>query len=289
MSDLNTRKNKIIRMSSQARVPATTAPARARQREPAELASRPAAVFGVPQGGRAELFARLGRRDEPRVVAVTPLPASWSRLAGWNEHMGRSYDCTQKSAVLVEMLQLLQREGKLGEAVADVGSGAFHLKDYFPSICVVRIDCAFKYPGGHQGTLDVRANVDLAARNGDVRRALFKKIARFLEASRQTFIGTLVFSDFLNYVNSARVLAVMSRLLPPGGRIVVFNAPDRGYKHLFSPARFKTNSELLAFLRENNFEVKHVTTSGSFEKSRSSRIEEVKDDDQIILVAEKIR
>ena len=65
------------------------------------------------------------------------------------------------------------------------------------------------------------------------------------------------FSDVLNYVDFRKVLNGFAEYLKPGGRIIVFNLPNRGNGLLFSDKGVQDNRQLYAFLEEHHFEIEH--------------------------------
>jgi hypothetical protein len=74
--------------------------------------------------------------------------------------------------------------------------------------------------------------------------------------------------------------------LKKGGRIIIFNKPNRGYKNLFSSKGVKSNSELVDFLKKSGFEIEHI--SGGFESKKGyPAIQNMPEEADILLVAKK--
>ena len=92
---------------------------------------------------------------------------------------------------------------------------------------------------------------------------------------------TIVFSDMLNYVDFRKVLHEFAKYLKPGGRIIVFNLPNRGNGLLFSDNGLKDNRQLYAFLEEHHFEIEHK----AFPKRPRNETDESQE--PIVLVARK--
>jgi hypothetical protein len=82
---------------------------------------------------------------------------------------------------------------------------------------------------------------------------------------------TIVFSDMLNYVDFRKVLNGFVKYLKPGGRIVVFNLPNRGNGLLFSGQGLKDNRQLYAFFEEHHFEIEHKAFPKRPPNERSDR------------------
>jgi hypothetical protein len=70
-------------------------------------------------------------------------------------------------------------------------------------------------------------------------------------------VDTMVLSSVLNYINYQEVIGELYSYLRDGGRLVIFNKPNRGgytHSHLFSPNRPPDNYELIHYLENNGFE-----------------------------------
>src|SRR6516162_1056542 len=117
------------------------------------------------------------------------------------------------------------------------------------------------------------------------RKALLR-VCAFLGINPQTETkseraDTIVFSDILNYVDFRKVLNGFAEYLKPGGRIIVFNLPNRGNGLLFSDNGLKDNRQLYAFLEEHHFEIEHK----AFPKRPRNETDE--SEELIVLVARK--
>ena len=85
----------------------------------------------------------------------------------------------------------------------------------------------------------------------------------------------------LNYVDFRKVLNGFTEYLKPGGRIIVFNLPNRGNGLLFSDNGLKDNRQLYAFLEEHHFEIEHKAFPNR------PRNETAESEELIVLVARK--
>ena len=136
---------------------------------------------------------------------------------------------------------------------------------------------------------ELRIRLD-AEKVGQFRTLSFRKallrVCAFLGINPQTETktdraDTIVFSDVLNYVDFRKVLNGFAEYLKPGGRIIVFNLPNRGNGVLFSDKGVQDNRQLYAFLVEHHFEIEHK----AFPKRPRNETDE--SEELIVLVARK--
>ena len=207
----------------------------------------------------------------------------------WQQYWGESYGPELKQRLLTPVFGKLEAQGAIGDLIVDVGSGAspatqlLETKSGRKRICV---DIAAKNVGLKA---ELRIRLD-AEKVGDIRALSFRKallrVCAFLEVNPKTEAeteraDTIVFSDMLNYVDFRKVLNGFGKYLKPGGRIIVFNLPNRGNGLLFSDKGLKDNRQLYAFFEEHHFEIEH--------KAFPKRPRNEKDESQelIVLVARK--
>jgi hypothetical protein len=206
----------------------------------------------------------------------------------WQEYWGETYAPELKQRLLKPVFDQLDREGKIGNLIIDIGSGARPVSRLLE-----------EKPGRK------RICVDIAAENGESADELklrldAEKVQGFaLLSSRKAllrvdaFLGinprkdqieradTIVISDTLNYVDFQTVLSGFAKFLKPNGRIIILNLPYRGNHSLFSERGLKDNYQLYAFLEEQHFEIEHKT----FPKRPRNETDE--SEELIVLVARK--
>ncbi len=95
-------------------------------------------------------------------------------------------------------------------------------------------------------------------------RRLVLKIAKFLDTDSRIAdkkqIDGVVFSEILNYIDFEDILGELFPYIKIGGKVIVFNKPDRGYKSLFSEYGVKNNYQLVDSLPEQEFEIEQLKT-----------------------------
>ena len=206
----------------------------------------------------------------------------------WRQYWGESYGPESKQ-LLKPVFDKLETEEKIGDLIIDVGSGAWPVTQLLktrPARKRICIDIA----ADNVGSLNERRIRLDAEKMGQLRSLSFRKallrVCAFLGKNPRTETeteraDTIVFSDLLNYVDFRKVLNGFEKYLKPGGRIIVFNLPNRGNGLLFSDKGLKDNRELYAFLAEHHFEIEH--------KAFPKRPRNEKDESQelIVLVARK--
>jgi SAM-dependent methyltransferase len=207
----------------------------------------------------------------------------------WQQYWGESYGPESKWQLLKPVFGELEREDKIGNLIIDVGSGASPVTQLLkakPARKRICIDIAADNVGS-LNDLRIRLDAEKVGQFGSLsfRKALLR-VCAFLGINPKTEAkteraDTVVFSDLLNYVDFRKVLAGFGKYLKPGGRIIVFNLPNRGNGLLFSDKGLKDNRQLYAFLEEHRFEIEH--------KAFPKRPRNEKDESQelIVLVAGK--
>ncbi|MBV8226379.1 MAG: class I SAM-dependent methyltransferase [Verrucomicrobia bacterium] len=207
----------------------------------------------------------------------------------WQQYWGESYGPESKQLLLKAVFGNLETEEKIGNLIVDVGSGASPVTQLLkakPARKRICIDIAADNVGS-LNDLRIRLDAEKVGQFGSLsfRKALLR-VCAFLGINPKTEpkterADTIVFSDMLNYVDFRKVLNGFGNYLKPGGRIIVFNLPNRGNGLLFSDEGLKDNRQLFAFFEEDHFEIEH--------KAFPKRPRNEKDESQelIVLVARK--
>jgi SAM-dependent methyltransferase len=207
----------------------------------------------------------------------------------WQEYWGETYAPELKQRLLKPLFDELDRAGKVGNLVIDIGSGArpvSRLLEAKPGRKRICVDIA---ADNSQSADELRLRLD-AEKVGQFERLSFRK-ASLLAC---TFLGisprkdqeteraeAIVISDTLNYVDFRRVLSGFAKFLKPNGRFIILNLPYRGNHALFSERGLKDNHQLYAFLEEQHFEIEHK----AFPKRPRNETDE--SEELIVLVARK--
>ena len=189
-----------------------------------------------------------------------------SKHAFWKDRWGnQSYDEFEKSEDFKKIFRTMQEHGLLGETIVDVGSGATSLTEYLPdplNYKIITVDI-----GGEneqkKNNLHVQYDLDHIQDKGsyETRKALVK-ISDFLDIDPKSIekehVNTIIFSEILNYIDYKKVLAECAGYLKVGGRFIIFNKPNRGFKHAFFEGGVKSNTDLQNFIRSLNFEIEDI-------------------------------
>jgi hypothetical protein len=209
----------------------------------------------------------------------------------WQRYWGNPYSLELKYAVLKPIFEKFDREGRIGNVIVDVGSGALPVTRLLESkpgrkrICLDIAADGSASPGEQKIRLDVEKVSHPASPS--FRKALVRA-CRFLALDPKTaattqLADTIVFSEILNYVDFRQVLRGFSTYLKPGGRIIVMNLPMRGNSFFFSDKGLRDNRELYSFLDQLHFEIEHKSFS------HMPRNETDESGELIVLVARKSR
>lgn len=214
--------------------------------------------------------------------------------ASWKKEWGKQdYGAWEKFKTLGPLFDELQKEGKIGELVVDVGSNYFPVSQHIPgkhkiiTLDITGQETSLNMRVLHNETLHVRHDAEHVSQPTafDSKRALVK-IAEFLGVDSRNekdrkYADTILFSEILNYVDFRSVLSGFSAHLKPGGRFIIINQPERGYEELFSEAGVKDNGELKEFLASQGFEIEKTVYPWRVEGPWSHGL------DMIFLVARK--
>jgi hypothetical protein len=207
----------------------------------------------------------------------------------WQEYWGETYAPELKQRLLKPLFDELDSQGKIGDLIIDIGSGArpvsrlLRAKPGRKRIC---IDIA---ADNGESADELRLRLD-AEKVGEFARwssrAALLQVCAFLGINPRKDQETeradaIVVSDTLNYVDFRRVLSEFAKFLKLNGRIIVLNLPYRGNHSLFSQGGLKDNHQLYAFLEEEHFEIEHK----AFPKRPRNETDE--SEELIVLVAKK--
>ena len=209
----------------------------------------------------------------------------------WQEYWGETYAPELKQRLLKPLFDELEKEGKIGNLIVDIGSGAqpvTRLLEPRPERKRVFVDIA----ADNRGSVDelkLRLDVEKIGNPEQLscRKAMLR-VCTFLQIDVRTGVemeraDTMVISDTLNYVDFRNVLSGLASYLKPNGRIVILNLPYRGNRTLFSDLGLKDNCQLYPFLEEQGFEIEYK----AFPKRPRNETDE--SEELIVLVARKKR
>jgi len=209
----------------------------------------------------------------------------------WQEYWGDTYAPELKQRLLKPLFTELEKEGRIGNLIVDIGSGAqpvTRLLEPRPGRKRVFVDIA---ADNGASTDELRLRLD-AEKIGRLKQLSFRKAllraSAFLQIEPRTGaeiqrVDTMVISDTLNYVDFREVLSGLASYLKTNGRIIILNLPYRGNQGLFSDLGLKDNRQLYPFLEEQGFEIEYK----AFPKRPRNETDE--SEELIVLVARKKR
>jgi len=209
----------------------------------------------------------------------------------WQEYWGETYAPELKQRLLKPLLDDLEKEGKVGNLIVDVGSGARPVTRLLAARPGRKRVCVDIAADNGESVDKLRLRMD-AEKIGQLDRLSFRKAllraCSFLEIDLREDAGTrqadtVVISDTLNYVDFRKVLSGLASYLKPNGRIIILNLPYRGNQSLFSDLGLKDNCQLYPFLEEQGFEIEHK----AFPKRPRNETDE--SEELIVLVARKMQ
>jgi hypothetical protein len=239
------------------------------------MPSQPSSAFSIsriPLDGLARhLRAALSRAKELGKLLVRPYPEyAWNATPPpfanpWQRYWGDSYSPDLKRWLLKPLFEDLEKNGKIGNLIVDIGSGAMPVTWLLPRKPArkrILIDIAADNTQSPDEQ-KIRLNVEKVIHPGTLgfRKALCRA-CKFLKLDAKAGANTaradtIIFSDILNYVDFREVLRGFSNYVKPGGRIIVTNLPMRGNQVLFSDKGLKDNHHLCQFFEEHHFEIEH--------------------------------
>jgi hypothetical protein len=207
----------------------------------------------------------------------------------WEENWGEAYSPELKRHLIDSVFKRLDQEGKLGNLIVDVGSGASPVSELLQSMPerkFIFIDVA----GRDWVSLDtqrIRLDAENITRPDllSYRKALVR-VCRFLGtdprgSTREERATSMVFSDILNYVDYRNVVTGFASFLKAGGRIIIINHPTRGIRERFAANGLKKNEDFYLFLEEQNLAIE----SKDFPCRLAGETDE--SEEMIVLVAKK--
>lgn len=171
----------------------------------------------------------------------------------WNSHWGTEYRRDLREMDLQPLLIELESKQMLGEVIVDVGSGKFPVTSYLRQphkvilIDIAGEDCI------EDNTLRFKKDIEtLTDTNAVGTQRTLLRMARFLELDPRVDsaeqVGTIIFSQVLNYVDYQQVLESALKYVKPGGLIIIVNQPGMGFSDLFSLKGIQANSDLFKCL-----------------------------------------
>lgn len=212
------------------------------------------------------------------------------KLNLWREKWGNTYDRDFKRKVMGNLLERMSIKGRIGQVVLDVGSGKEPVSKLIPEpkkVITIDVGGTLALPGNN---LHLQYDFeDLSQKREPISSQATDEIAKFLgrepqEIRQNPWADTIIMADILNYVPYEATLNTSSKLLRPGGRIVIFNKPGRGYsKDLFSENGLKINSELFEEIEINALEIEYRDFPWEMPGE-----EEFRDETMVVLVAKKM-
>jgi hypothetical protein len=205
----------------------------------------------------------------------------------WQLYWGEAYGLELKKWLLKPVFDELERTGKVGDLIVDVGSGAqpvTRFLDTKPNRKRILVDVAAE-SGGREDEARIRLDAEKIGEMGmlSFRKALVRA-CRFVGIAPgvgNAGADTMVFADLLNYVDFRKVLSGFASYLKPGGRFVIVNLPMRGNQALFSDKGLKDNRLLYEWLESERFEIEQK----SFPCRARNATEEA--EELIVLIARK--
>ena len=209
----------------------------------------------------------------------------------WQEYWGETYAPDLKQWLLKPLLDHLEKEGKVGNMIVDIGSGAHPVTRLLVARPGRKRICLDIAADNGESVDELRLRLDaekigqldrLSFRRAWLRTCSFLKIDPRKDAEIRR-ADTVVISDTLNYVDFRKVLSGLASYLKPNGRIIILNLPYRGNQSLFSDLGLKDNRQLYPFLEEQGFEIEHK----AFPKRPRNETDE--SEELIVLVARKMQ
>ena len=209
----------------------------------------------------------------------------------WQEYWGDTYAPELKQRLLKPVLDDLEKEGRVGNLIVDIGSGAHPVSRLLaaqPGRKRVCIDIA---ADNGESIDELRLRLD-AEKIGQPNRLSFCKallrVCVFLKIDLRKDteiqrVDTVLIADTLNYVDFRKVLSGLTSYVKPRGRIIILNLPYRGNQSLFSDLGLKDNRQLYPVLEEEGFEIEQKL----FPKRPRNETDE--SEELIVLVTRKTR
>lgn len=224
------------------------------------------------------------------------------RRRNWETLYGQGYGTGKKRDYLFPLLYWLDNSKKLGRVIVDAGSGSTVMKAesvleptsgvFYPreGKKIIRVEIGLPDEFTASGNIaEVLADIERTQADSLSAKKKLVKAAKFLGIDARADakpVDTILFSDILNYVDYRKAITGLARFLKVGGRLVIANEPERGYRGFFSANGVKSNRELIAFLKLNGFEIEHLSRMQA-PVWRYNRSDNVRDEEWVKIIAVK--
>lgn len=211
----------------------------------------------------------------------------WTRQ--WELLANTKLIAPEKKRHFIPLLQTFDQEGKIGNAILDVGSGPNPVSSFLytpttkPQRKIVQIDIG-AHDEQNATTLIVSYAIEKLADRSPETQSVLQKIASFL-ATSSVSMDSVIISEVLNYIDYQQVLSHLSQYIKPFGRLFIFNRAHVGFHQLFSDTRPMTGREVTDFLVKNNFEIEFEQDVAPFYRRGKGTIPATGPD---IIVAKKL-
>lgn len=171
---------------------------------------------------------------------------------------GHVYDLESIRADLVPVIDEMHRNGTLGKVVADIGSGRYGVSSEikYPEVKIIRVDLVAPLEETEkirQFPADLRKikQLPFETKKQIVTTKNWLLRAGIGDDNHESRVDTIVLSSVINYLAYKEVIPELLAYLKPGGRIIIYNKPERGsatHAAVFSEDRPRGNYGLIHFL-----------------------------------------
>jgi len=165
---------------------------------------------------------------------------------GWDVHWGEKYT-EEFKAKIRERLVEMEREGRIGGMVMDIGCGKYPL--------IADLTCRKVLVDKEERVKDLADvnTVPICWDVGDFGSPAFTEQLEKVMGENIEKLSAAVMVDILNYkpIDWRKLLFNLKEFMKPGGMIFISNMPGYGYSEEFSPARPRNNLEIVQFLQES--------------------------------------
>jgi SAM-dependent methyltransferase len=185
------------------------------------------------------------------------LPEVPGRREFWARQWGSGYSPDFKMSEIRPLVEQMERAGRLGQRILDVGSGKVSA-DGSPYPVegkkIVRLDIGTpEQLRVIDGILELQCDIERFSAEEAMKAAEHVGAQTPLRA-----FDAIFFLDILNYVDSRETLGRFLELLDDGGRIIISNFVNMGVTLLFSEKRPRTNRELLEQVVAGGMRIEHL-------------------------------
>jgi hypothetical protein len=212
----------------------------------------------------------------------------------WQEknesHSEDGYDYEYKLMQVLPVLLIMQKEGKLGNVIADIGAGPKSIVNQLKGedLKLVKIDIAgesFSTDSEIQQKMDVEKlhNLDWQTKKTLLSMREWLE-GNNIDTQHGPVVDTMVISDLLNYVDYKQTLPSLLKFIKPGGRVIIVNTPGYGYITKFAEdhKRLHGNLDIVLLLRDNNVDVVSLLLNGKV-FTEETKLESVDQDSMICI------